>query len=60
MIKYHRTIEEYFQLLLKTGFAVDDLREGTPRAENFSSKEEYERRMRIPVVLMVSSSKRGE
>ncbi|MBT2682796.1 class I SAM-dependent methyltransferase [Bacillus sp. ISL-37] len=60
VIKYHRTIEEYFKLLLKNGFAVDDLREGTPRAENFSSKEEYERRMRIPLVLLISGTKRGE
>ncbi|GAA0337731.1 hypothetical protein GCM10008967_29980 [Bacillus carboniphilus] len=28
-----------------------DLREGTPKMENFSSKEEYFRRRRIPVVL---------
>jgi trans-aconitate methyltransferase len=60
VIKYHRTIEEYFQLLMKAGFSVDNLREGMPRAENFSSQEEYERRMRIPVVLMISSTKRGE
>ncbi|MFT9598341.1 class I SAM-dependent DNA methyltransferase [Mesobacillus sp.] len=60
VIKYHRTIEQYFQLILQAGFAVDDLREGTPRAESFSSNEEYERRMRIPVVLMISSTKQGE
>ncbi|MBS8263688.1 class I SAM-dependent methyltransferase [Mesobacillus boroniphilus] len=60
VIKHHRTIEEYFQLLLQAGFAVDDLREGTPRAENFFSQEEYERRMRIPLVLMISGTKRGE
>ena len=58
VIKYHRTIEEYFQLMLQAGFAVDDFREGTPRAENFSSNEEYERRMRIPLVLMISGTKR--
>lgn len=60
VIKYHRTVEEYFQLLLAAGFKVEDLREGTPRRENFSSLEEYERRMRIPLVLMISSTKRGE
>ena len=60
VIKYHRTTEEYFQLLLQTGFRVDDLREGTPREENFSSREEYERRMRIPLVLMISGTKQGE
>ncbi|WLR57470.1 class I SAM-dependent methyltransferase [Mesobacillus subterraneus] len=60
VIKYHRTIEEYFQLFMKAGFSVDDLREGMPRAENFSSQEEYERRMRIPLVLIISGTKRGE
>ncbi|MBT2636881.1 MULTISPECIES: class I SAM-dependent methyltransferase [unclassified Bacillus (in: firmicutes)] len=60
VIKYHRTVEEYFQLLLAAGFMVKDLREGIPRRENFSSLEEYERRMRIPLVLMISSTKRGE
>ncbi|MBT2642485.1 methyltransferase domain-containing protein [Bacillus sp. ISL-41] len=60
VIKYHRTVEEYFQLLLAAGFMVEDLREGAPRPENFSSLEEYERRMRIPLVLMISSTKRGE
>jgi SAM-dependent methyltransferase len=58
VIKYHRTTEEYFQLLFQAGFAVNDLREGTPRRENFSTREEYERRMRIPVVLMISCTKR--
>jgi trans-aconitate methyltransferase len=58
VIKYHRTTEEYFQLLLQAGFTVDDLREGTPRGENFSSREEYERRMRIPLVLLISGTKR--
>jgi SAM-dependent methyltransferase len=60
VIKYHRTVEEYFQLLLQAGFKVDDLREGTPKAENFSSQEEYERRKRIPLVLMFSCTKPGE
>jgi SAM-dependent methyltransferase len=57
VIKYHRTVEEYFQLLKQAGFKIDDLREGTPKAENFSSESEYERRMRIPLVLMFSCVK---
>ncbi|MBT2680208.1 class I SAM-dependent methyltransferase [Bacillus sp. ISL-35] len=59
VIKYHRTVEEYFKLLLETGFMVEDLREGTPKAENFSTMEEYERRMRIPLVLMFACRKLG-
>ncbi|WP_079508646.1 class I SAM-dependent DNA methyltransferase [Mesobacillus jeotgali] len=59
VIKYHRTVEEYFKLLLEAGFVVEDLREGKPRAEKFSSEEEYERRTRIPLVLMFSCRKLG-
>jgi trans-aconitate methyltransferase len=59
VIKYHRTVEGYFKLLLEAGFVIEDLREGTPRVENFSSTEEYERRTRIPVVLMFSCRKQG-
>lgn len=59
VIKYHRTMEEYFKLLLASGFMVKDLREGTPVLENFPNRDEYERRMRIPLVLIISSTKRG-
>jgi trans-aconitate methyltransferase len=59
VIKYHRTVEEYFTLLLEAGFIIEDLREGTPKAENFSTREEYERRMRIPLVLMFACRKQG-
>lgn len=59
VIKYHRTAEEYFSLLLAAGFVIEDLREGTPRVDNFPSREEYERRMRIPLVLLLSGRKQG-
>ncbi len=51
VIKYHRTIEQYFVALRQAGFTVTDLREGTPKREHFSSDEEFARRQRIPVVL---------
>lgn len=57
VVKYHRTIEQYFTALRKAGFSVLDLREGTPRREHFSSKEEFKRRQRIPVVLAFSCVK---
>ena len=40
VVKYHRTIEQYFRYLKQAGFNVLDLREGTPKRENFSSEEE--------------------
>lgn len=57
VVKYHRTTEEYYQLLKQVGFKIVDLREGTPRVEEFASESEYERRMRIPLFLMFSCEK---
>jgi SAM-dependent methyltransferase len=57
VVKYHRTIEQYFKTLTACGFTVTDLREGTPVREHFSSEDEFTRRQRIPVVLVFSCSK---
>ncbi|WP_400241522.1 class I SAM-dependent methyltransferase [Niallia sp. JL1B1071] len=57
VVKYHRTIEEYFRLLKEVGFKVTDLREGMPKQENFQQEEEFERRMRIPLFLILSCEK---
>ncbi len=57
VVKYHRTMEEYVQLLRGAGFVIKDIREGTPREEQFRSVEEFERRLRIPLFLMFSCTK---
>jgi SAM-dependent methyltransferase len=57
VVKYHRTFEEYFKLLKLTGFKINDIREGTPKVEKFSSESEYKRRMRIPLFLIFSCEK---
>ncbi|MFJ7406096.1 MULTISPECIES: class I SAM-dependent DNA methyltransferase [unclassified Lysinibacillus] len=57
IVKYHRTVEEYFQLLKHAGFTMRDMREGMPTIENFSSESEFQRRMRIPLFLMFSCEK---
>ena len=57
VVKYHRTIEEYFQLLKQAGFMIEDIREGTPRVEEFTRESEYKRRMRIPLFLIFSCKK---
>ena len=41
VVKYHRTMEEYYQLLKQAGFMIEDIREGTPRVEEFCSESEY-------------------
>lgn len=56
--KFHRTTETYFKMLREAGFIIDDLREGKPAREHFSSEEEFTRRQRIPVVLVFSCTKR--
>ncbi|PEL10587.1 bifunctional 2-polyprenyl-6-hydroxyphenol methylase/3-demethylubiquinol 3-O-methyltransferase UbiG [Bacillus sp. AFS017336] len=57
VVKYHRTIEQYFTILRKTGFRIDQLQEGTPKRIHFKSEEEFLRRQRIPVVLVFSCFK---
>ncbi len=57
VVKYHRTIEEYFHLLTSCGFKIHDIREGAPRPENFKDQEEFKRRSRIPLFLLFSATK---
>ena len=55
VIKYHRTIEDYFAALRVTGFIVDALRESRPRRALFRDPATYERRKRIPLMLFFSA-----
>lgn len=57
VVKYHRTVEEYFKLLKSEGFSIDEIRECIPQKVNFKSEAEYLRRMRIPLFLVFSCSK---
>ncbi len=57
VVKYHRTIEDYFSMLQNAGFTVENLRESRPRRENFVSDETYQRRKRIPLFLFIAARK---
>lgn len=58
VIKYHRTIENYFVSLQRAGFLVEGLREAAPRFEQFENDNAtYQRRKRIPLFLIVASQK---
>ncbi len=57
VVKYHRTIEEYFKEIKCAGFKIEEISECSPRLENFKSEEEYRRRMRIPLFLLFACSK---
>lgn len=52
VIKYHHTLEDYFQALRSTGFAVEDLRESRPRPELFKDRKLFERRSRVPLYIL--------
>ncbi|MEO8180301.1 MAG: methyltransferase domain-containing protein [Deltaproteobacteria bacterium] len=53
--KYHRSIEQYFQLLRANDFRVDDLREATPSARHIADPAELRRRQRVPVLLLLAA-----
>jgi SAM-dependent methyltransferase len=55
--KYHRTVEDYFRALQDAGFVVEQLRESRPQREQFADQQVYERRMRIPLFLLLAGRK---
>jgi SAM-dependent methyltransferase len=57
VVKYHRTVEEYFGGLQRAGFVVEGLRESRPRRELFLREETYRRRLRIPISLLMAARK---
>ena len=58
--KYHRTVEDFLDLLSRAGFRLERLKEAEPPAENFRDKELLARRLRIPLFLMISAEKISE
>ena len=57
VVKYHRTIAEYFQLFEETGFKVVKVEESKPKKSNFTNQLEYERRNRIPLFMFFKLKK---
>lgn len=57
VIKHHRTTETYFTALTEAGFTVAALREGAPVDGNFDTADEFERRQRIPLMLIFAAQK---
>jgi SAM-dependent methyltransferase len=60
VIKYHRTVEDYFQAFGAAGLRVDDLRESAPDPARFTDPTELARRRRIPLMLFFAASVRRE
>ena len=57
---HHRTIEDYVSELRNAGFALINLRECPPRRERFDDDAEFERRRRIPLVLLLAGARVSE
>jgi len=57
VIKYHKTLEEYFQIIQKSNFEILTIRESKPQKKYFSDDEEYHRRMKIPLFLIFKLKK---
>lgn len=55
--KVHRTVEDYYLALQQAGFTVESLRESRPQRARFSSEETYQRRIRIPLFLLLAGRK---
>ncbi len=57
VVKYHRTIENYFASLQHAGFFVESLREAEPQRDRFEDEDNYRRRKRIPLFLIMAGQK---
>lgn len=57
VVKYHRTIEDYFNLLCTTGFRIHHLRESDPDPAYIEDLTLLQRRKRIPLMLFFSARK---
>jgi SAM-dependent methyltransferase len=57
VVKYHRTIENYFVGLQRAGFVVECVREAEPQPEQFKHDDTYQRRQRIPLFLIMPARK---
>jgi SAM-dependent methyltransferase len=55
--KYHRTVQDYLDLLLETGFLLERLRESDPPRQKFADPGLWSRRRRIPLFLLISARK---
>src|SRR5690606_9274509 len=57
VVKYHHTLEDWLELVKDSGLHLERLCESRPSRENFQSEQEYERRLRIPLFLVIAARK---
>ena len=58
VIKYHKTIEQYWMLFKQANFEIVDIKESNPIEANFEDGYEYKRRKRIPLFMMFKLDKK--
>lgn len=58
VVKYHKTIEAYWQLFRAANFELLQLRESKPDPSRFIDAAEYERRSRIPLFMLFQLQKK--
>jgi SAM-dependent methyltransferase len=57
VLKFHRTLDDYLDLVQGSGLVLERVRESRPSRENFQSEDEYQRRLRIPLFLFIVARK---
>ncbi|MFD2923257.1 class I SAM-dependent DNA methyltransferase [Halobacillus naozhouensis] len=57
VVKYHRTLEDYFKVIKASGFTIEDISECAPKRGQLTNEGEYQRRMRIPLFLIIACHK---
>ena len=60
LLKFHRTLENYFTALTGAGFRVEALRESNPQWALFTDEATYKRRKRIPLFLFIAARRPEE
>lgn len=55
--KFHRTIQDYFLAVANAGFAFESFQESNPNPQMVRDSDEFRRRQRIPLFLMMSVRK---
>lgn len=55
VIKYHRTVEDYWSAFHSAGLEVDAIRESRPSRDHIADEATYQRRKRIPLMLFFAA-----
>ena len=55
VVEFHRTVDDYVRLMQLADFRLETLREPSPAPERFEDNDEFMRRRRIPLFLLLSA-----